>query len=126
MSPPSLDLLKQLISFPTVSDRPLTEMAALLAQIAEDVGFKTLLFESSPGKINVISHLGPIDVNGLALCGHMDVVPTEGQQWNSDPFKLTREGDLLLGRGVCDMKGFIASTMNVVCQTKLRPEQGLT
>jgi len=126
MTPLSLDLLDQLISFPTISDRPLTEMAALLAQRAEDYGFRTRLFETSPGKVNVISHRGPIDVNGLAFCGHMDVVPTEGQEWHSDPFKATRKGDLIIGRGVCDMKGFIAAALSVAGEVKFKEDESLT
>ncbi len=36
--------------------------------------------------------------------GHCDVVPA-GEGWNSDPFKLLKIGDKLIGRGVIDDKG---------------------
>ena len=46
------------------------------------------------------------------LSGHTDVVPVDGQDWGSNPFKLTDKGDgRLYGRGSCDMKGFIASSL---------------
>ena len=48
--------------------------------------------------------------DGLVISGHMDVVPTEGQPWTSDPFRLTERGDRLYGRGTADMKGFLAAT----------------
>ena len=41
------------------------------------------------------------------LSGHTDVVPVDGQDWSSDPFKAEVRGDKLFGRGACDMKGFI-------------------
>ena len=41
----------------------------------------------------------------------MDVVPTEGQPWTSDPFRLREDNGRLYGRGTADMKGFIAATM---------------
>ena len=48
----------------------------------------------------------------MALSGHTDVVPVEGQAWSSDPFKLTRRDGNLLGRGSADMKGFIACCLH--------------
>jgi acetylornithine deacetylase len=52
---------------------------------------------------------------GVILSGHMDVVPVEGQDWQTDPFVLTegKEGNLY-GRGACDMKGFLACCLNKV------------
>jgi acetylornithine deacetylase len=39
----------------------------------------------------------------------MDVVPVQGQAWDTDPFVLTPKGDgNLYARGSCDMKGFLA------------------
>src|SRR5204863_508929 len=51
---------------------------------------------------------------GVVLSGHTDVVPVEGQAWTSDPFKLTRRGDKLYGRGSSDMKGFLALALAAV------------
>ncbi len=48
------------------------------------------------------------------LSGHTDVVPVDGQQWDSDPFKPEIRGDLLYGRGTCDMKGFIGAALALV------------
>ena len=45
----------------------------------------------------------------------MDVVPTEGQPWASDPFTLKDKGDgKVYARGACDMKGFIACCLAMV------------
>jgi acetylornithine deacetylase/succinyl-diaminopimelate desuccinylase-like protein len=52
------------------------------------------------------------------LTGHADVVPADGD-WQTPPFVLTRKGDALYGRGVCDMKGALAAfvgALKVVAQ----------
>lgn len=51
---------------------------------------------------------------GIVLSGHTDVVPVDGQEWESDPFVLTERDGLLYGRGSCDMKGFIAASLALV------------
>jgi acetylornithine deacetylase len=52
---------------------------------------------------------------GLVLCGHTDVVPVgDRTRWSSDPFRLTRRGDRVVGRGVCDMLGGVASVLAAV------------
>jgi acetylornithine deacetylase len=45
------------------------------------------------------------------LSGHTDVVPVEGQAWDTDPFKATVVGDKLFGRGSADMKSYIATAL---------------
>ena len=109
-----IDLLARLVSFPTISNRPLTELAALLAQRAEDAGMRVERFETEAGKCNVIASAGPRGTDGLVLSGHMDVVPVEGQDWSTDPFKLTESGGRLYGRGACDMKGFLAAVTDAL------------
>lgn len=109
----SVALLDQLVSYPTISSNPVIELAALLAQQAEDMGFKVYELQSSPEKTNILATLGPQE-DSLVLSGHMDVVPTEGQNWSGDPFKLRQIDNRLYGRGTCDMKGFIASTMTTL------------
>jgi acetylornithine deacetylase len=52
------------------------------------------------------------------LSGHTDVVPVEGQHWQHDPFRLTREGSRLFGRGTTDMKGFVACALAMVPKLK--------
>ena len=45
------------------------------------------------------------------LSGHTDVVPVDGQDWSSDPFKPEVRGSKLYGRGACDMKGFVGTAL---------------
>jgi acetylornithine deacetylase len=104
-----VDTLARLVAYPTVSDRPVTEIAAYLAQLSQDAGFEVTQLPTGPGKSNVIARAGPRGEGGLVLSGHMDVVPTEGQDWSTDPFRLTERDGALVGRGTADMKGFIAA-----------------
>ena len=48
------------------------------------------------------------------LSGHTDVVPVDGQPWDTDPFTLTERGGRLYGRGTCDMKSFSACGLALV------------
>lgn len=117
--PEVVDCLSRLISFPSVSDRPVTEIAAFLAQQAEDAGFKVQQLPSTPGKSNVVARMGPQGQGGIVLSGHMDVVPTEGQAWQTDPFQLSIDDDRLVGRGTADMKGFIAAVSTAIQRTRV-------
>ena len=55
-------------------------------------------------------------VPALALQGHVDVVPTgDLAKWEgSDPFAARVSGDVLHGRGACDMKAGLAANLAVV------------
>ncbi len=59
-------------------------------------------------KTSLHCRIGPATDGGLILSGHTDVVPVKGQDWTTNPFKLTKIGSALYGRGSCDMKGFLA------------------
>ncbi|GGH61936.1 acetylornithine deacetylase [Frigidibacter albus] len=65
-------------------------------------------------RVNLFATIGPRDVPGYVLSGHMDVVPVAGQVWASDPFRLRAEGGRLYGRGATDMKGFLACMIAMV------------
>jgi acetylornithine deacetylase len=113
---PVIETLEQLVGFPTVSNRPVTEIAAFLAERSERAGWRVEHFETEPGKANVLCYAGP-EANmeqGLLVSGHMDVVPVAGQPWETDPFRLTEKDGLLYGRGTTDMKGFIAATVEAL------------
>ncbi|MBX2796030.1 MAG: acetylornithine deacetylase [Myxococcales bacterium] len=119
---PLRESLERLVAFPTVSNRPITALAAHMAQLAQDVGMRVDRFDDpdDDGKCTVIATAGPDDdTEGLTITGHMDVVPTEGQPWSSDPFRLTERDGRLYGRGTADMKGFLAATMAALARMDL-------
>lgn len=60
---------------------------------------------------------------GIVLSGHTDVVPVDGQNWTTDPFKPVIRDGRLYGRGTCDMKGFIGTSLALlptILQARLR------
>lgn len=65
-------------------------------------------------RVNLFATIGPRDLPGYILSGHMDVVPVDGQVWTTDPFRLRAEGDKLFGRGASDMKGYLACMIAMV------------
>src|SRR6185437_5861031 len=52
--------------------------------------------------------IGAPVAGGLVLSGHTDVVPVDGQDWRTDPFRAVIADERVYGRGSADMKGFIA------------------
>ena len=65
-------------------------------------------------KANIHAIIGPQQAGGLALSGHVDTVPVDGQAWSADPFTLRESEGNLFARGACDMKGFVASCLAAV------------
>lgn len=105
-------LERQLIAFDTVSRNSNLNMVDFLAEHLKGLGLRVEFFPSADGsKANLFSTLGAPDTPGLMLAGHMDVVPVDGQDWDSDPFTLREAGGRFYGRGTADMKSFIAQAL---------------
>ena len=108
----TVSILTDLIAFPSVSSKSNLEIINYLANKIESCGGKVNIITSEDDKqANLFGTIGPEIDGGIVLSGHTDVVPAKELDWNSDPFKLTRKDNLLYGRGACDMKGFIATTL---------------
>lgn len=115
MTSPVIDILDALIGFDTTSRNSNLDLMAWVANYLEQHGVKSELVYAEEGrKVNLWATIGPTDVPGYVLSGHVDTVPVDGQDWATDPFKLTRVGDRLYGRGTCDMKGFDACVLAMV------------
>jgi acetylornithine deacetylase len=103
------EILARLVAFDSTSrnsnldiiDYLRTELVALGAECR-------LTYDDQRGKANLYATLGPRDRSGIMLSGHTDVVPVDGQNWHSDPFRLTEREGKLYGRGAADMKSFLA------------------
>jgi acetylornithine deacetylase len=107
--PQSLDLLVDLVAFPTVSRDSNLDLIAYVREYLQALGITSTLVHSEDGrKANLWATIGPTGQSGIVLSGHTDVVPVDGQNWSSDPFHVHRRAGNLYGRGTADMKGFIA------------------
>jgi acetylornithine deacetylase len=108
----TITYLERLAAFPTISRDSNLDLIAFVAESLKALGVSSTLVHNEDGrKANLWATIGPDDRPGIALSGHTDVVPVEGQAWTSDPFVLTRRDGNLYARGSADMKGFIASCL---------------
>jgi acetylornithine deacetylase len=117
-----LDLLDRLVSYDTVSAKSNLALIRFAAELLEQRGVRVRLTHHASGeKANLYATMGPDRPGGIVLSGHTDVVPVEGQPWTSDPFRLTRRGTRLYGRGTTDMKGFIAVALALLPEILSEP-----
>ena len=104
----ALNLVKTLIGFDTTSRGSNLELIGFARDLLEKHGARCRLTHDASGtKANLFASFGPDGDGGFVLSGHTDVVPVDGQDWSSDPFKPEVRDGKLFGRGACDMKGFV-------------------
>ena len=109
----TLDILDRLIAFDTVSAKSNLPLIVYVQDFLTSRGFRvTRIDDPAEPKAGLYAEIGP-EGAGVLLSGHSDVVPVDGQTWTRDPFRLSRAGNRLYGRGTTDMKGFVASMLNV-------------
>ena len=105
----SLEMIRRLIAFPTVSRDSNLELIHYARDYLAGCGAEIrLTYDDEKRKANLFATLGPRGEPGIALSGHTDVVPVEGQAWDTDPFTVVEKDGRLYGRGTSDMKSFIA------------------
>ena len=109
------DMAKRLVEIDNTSGIPSGPVMELIAGELRGVGFEVAL---QPVMIrgveqhNLVAWAGPAVEGGLVLSGHVDTVPwLEQPGWSREPVELTVEGERLFGRGVSDMKGFLAQCL---------------
>lgn len=105
------ELLRRLVAFDSRSQVSNRGIADFICDYIDGPGVRIVRNPSADGtKVNVVAARGPArdDGRGLVLSGHMDTVPFGEPDWASDPLALARRDGRYVGRGVCDMKGFLA------------------
>lgn len=109
------ELLDKLVGFPTVSRNSNLDLIDFVAGYLRSLGVESTLVPNADGtKAALYAHIGPMVDGGVVLSGHTDVVPVDGQPWDTDPFVVTQKAGRLFGRGTCDMKGFVALALAAV------------
>lgn len=123
----TLDILERLIAFPTVSGESNLPLIDYAENLLMQAGFETTrLPDPDLPKAGLVARTGPCGPGGVLLSAHSDVVPAQGQSWTRPPFKLTRAGDRLYGRGTTDMKGFLATMLSLAVRAgQVAPKQPL-
>lgn len=112
------DWLSQLISFDTTSRNSNLELIQCVQDWLSRYKLKSkLIQDKQQPKANLFATLPAHDgtvTGGLILSGHTDVVPVDGQAWETNPFQAQEINGKIYGRGACDMKGFIAVVLGLI------------
>jgi acetylornithine deacetylase len=111
----TLDILERLIAFDTTSRNSNLAMIEYIQTylLQHDIHAR-LIFDANHNKANLFATIGPDQQAGICVSGHTDVVPTDGQNWTSDPYAMAIRNGKAYGRGTADMKGFIACVLAMV------------
>ena len=102
----------------------------VMGELAE-VGLEAELLESEPGRATVVLRLEGADPArpGLAVHGHLDVVPANAADWQVDPFAAEDRDGCIWGRGAVDMKdmdAMILANLRHFARTGTKPARTTT
>lgn len=115
------ELLARLVHFDTTSHRSNLPLIRFVEDYLAQHGIASQLVPNTENtKTSLYATIGPSGVPGVALSGHTDVVPVDGQTWTTDPFVLAERDGRLFARGAADMKGFLACVLAAVPDLKRR------
>lgn len=105
----ALDILTRLVAFDTTSRNSNLVLIGWVEDYLSRRGVAAKRVSDLGGeKANLYALVGPQAEGGIVLSGHTDVVPVDGQPWSSDPWTMSARDGRLYGRGVADMKSFLA------------------
>jgi acetylornithine deacetylase/succinyl-diaminopimelate desuccinylase-like protein len=92
------------------------EAARYVAQLLQEVGLAAQIYESAPGRANVLVRIPGADrtLPALVVHGHLDVVPAIAEDWSVDPFGAEIIDGMIWGRGAVDMKNMDAMIIAAV------------
>lgn len=110
------ELLARLVGFDSSSANSNRPIADFICDYLDLPGVSIARQPSPDGdKVNLVVTVGTTEQSngrGLVLSGHMDTVPADEPEWRTDPYTMTESDGHYFGRGVCDMKGFLALAIN--------------
>jgi acetylornithine deacetylase/succinyl-diaminopimelate desuccinylase-like protein len=118
--PDPVELLRDLLRFDTTNppgaERECVEHVRTLLSAA---GVASELYARTPDRPNLVARLGAENGGApLLLYGHVDVVPTTGQQWSHPPFAGEVVDGAVWGRGALDMKSGVAMMISAALRAK--------
>jgi len=109
IKPETFALIERLIGFDTTSRGSNLGLIEWTRDYLKGYGIESrLTYDAGGNKANLFATVQKGAKPGIVLSGHTDVVPVDGQNWSSDPFKATLKDDRIYGRGACDMKSYLA------------------
>jgi acetylornithine deacetylase len=109
------EMLSRLVSYDTTSRNSNLALIGFVRDYLDAHGIPYRVSADATGeKANIHAIIGPQQQGGVALSGHVDTVPVDGQAWSADPFTLRRADGRLYARGSADMKGFVSACLAAV------------
>ena len=120
--PQTRELIDRLVGFDTTSAKSNLALIDFAQNYLEGHGARCRRTANvAETKANLFASLGPDGPGGVVLSGHSDVVPVDGQAWDSDPFTVVESDGRLYGRGTADMKSFLAVALALVPEFQAQP-----
>ncbi len=111
----AIEVIGRLVAFDSTSTRSNLDLIGYIEGFLFSHGVRSLRLPAvDAGKAALFATIGPRCAGGVVLSGHTDVVPVEGQPWETDPFHMEERDGRLFGRGTADMKGFIGTALSLV------------
>ena len=108
----TIELIKTLVAFDTTSRESNLGLIEFVRDHLLSLGIQSrLTYDAQKRKANLFATFGDMPGRGIVLCGHTDVVPVDGQAWDTNPFQAHIADGKIYGRGAVDMKGFIAASL---------------
>lgn len=106
----AINHLEQLVSFDTSNPPRAISESGLLDYLESIAGQNLSITDHGNGSYNCLIQQG----NPKHLINvHLDTVPA-GDGWETDPFKLHKENDVVRGLGACDIKGAAAALLSLI------------
>ncbi len=111
----TVSILEEIIAFDTTSRESNLKLIEHIQSYLGNLGIDSRLTHNDDhSKANLWATIGPDIAGGVVLSGHIDVVPVDGQDWSQPPFAMWQAHEKLFGRGVVDMKGYVAIALALV------------
>ena len=86
------EIMEKLISFPTVSRDTNIPLIDWVAEYLDSHGIESHRYiDPEQPKHALFAHVGPWEEGAIVLSGHTDVVPVDGQPWDTDPFSVVEK-----------------------------------
>ncbi|MEM8772485.1 MAG: acetylornithine deacetylase [Pseudomonadota bacterium] len=112
---PQIEWISRLVAHDTTSFKSNLNLIEDVEAYLGGLGIETRrVTNDDSSKTNLYAVVGPQVEGGVVLSGHTDVVPVEGQDWDTDPWVVTEKEGKLFGRGTADMKSFSAIGLSLV------------
>jgi acetylornithine deacetylase len=114
IKPETFAMIERLIGFDTTSRDSNLGLIEWTRDYLKAYGIESrLTYDATGKKANLFATVQKGNKPGIVLSGHTDVVPVDGQNWASDPFKAIVKDDKIYGRGTCDMKSYLAVVLTM-------------